>query len=93
MFPQYEVLHLPIVVACVIAMAYFVVRRPPYWFTGVLASVVGMCFGESLVSRDHAWLFWPSAVLLTCVAAVLAVRFLPRYRLMRPRPLSDRSFR
>lgn len=91
MFPQHDALHLPIVLICTIALGYFVVRKPS--FTGVFVSLVAMCFGESLVSTEHTWLFLPSAVLLSCAAALLVLGLLSRYRLVRRRPMGDRSLR
>ncbi len=91
MFPQHDALHLPIVLICTIALGYFVIRGRS--FTGVVVSVAAMCFGESLVSTEHTWLFLPSAVLLSCAAALVALRLLSRYRLVRRRPMGDRGLR
>lgn len=83
MFSAYEsMLHLPIVILCMSALAYCIIRNRSY--VGAFASFLAMCLGESLVSPGHAWLFGPSIALLLLLAGGVALQRVVRRKGWRP---------
>jgi hypothetical protein len=84
MFPDYEFLHLPIVVLAVARLAWVILRKPSW--TGSLVPLLAMFLGESLVSPDHDWLLVPSLVALAVMAALNVTRVLWQRHAARLRP-------